>query len=100
MMSLNAELSRLRTVCAGQAERLERLASGAVVIDLGRKLIELSEANARLIEDARRATVLELVLALAESERRQLMVERDALARELVRCRHAGEGAGSIRPTT
>lgn len=88
IMALNAEVSRLQAICTSQAARLERHASGAVVVDLGRKLVALSEANARLVEDSRRAAVLERVLGLAEAERRRLSIERDALACQLVRCRH------------
>ena len=87
IMALNAEVSRLQALCASQAARLERHASGAVVVDLGRKLVALNEANARLVEDSRRAAVLERVLGLAEVERRRLSIERDALACELHRCR-------------
>lgn len=89
IMALHAEVVRLQAVCDSQAARLERHASGAVVVDLGRKLVALSEANARLVEDSRRAAVLERVLGLAETERRRLSIERDALARELHRCRNA-----------
>ena len=42
-----------------------------MVVDLGRKLMSLAEANARLIDDSRRATVLEKVLGLSEAERRR-----------------------------
>ena len=59
-----------------------------MVVDLGRKLMSLAEANARLIDDSRRATVLEKVLGgLSEAERRRLARERDGMALELARFR-------------
>ena len=58
-----------------------------MVVDLGRELMSLAEANARLIDDSRRATVLEKVLGLSEAERRRLARERDGMALELARFR-------------
>lgn len=84
----NAELSALRDLCQRQARQIERHASGQVVVDLGRKLLSLSEANTRLIDDSRRLVVLERVLALSDAERKRLSVERDEMARELCRYRH------------
>ncbi len=88
IMALHAETDRLRAICERQAQQIERYATGAVIVDLGRKLMALSEANARLVEDSRRAVVLEKVLGLSEAERQRLARERDGMARELARCRH------------
>lgn len=87
VMALNAEIARLQQCCERQAQQLERHAAGAVVVDLGRKLMALSEANTRLVNDSRRATVLEKVLGLSEAERRRLARERDGMALELARFR-------------
>jgi len=87
VMAMNAEIVRLKKCCQRQAQQIERYASGAVVVDLGRKLMSLAEANARLIDDSRRATVLEKVLGLSEAERRRLARERDGMALELARFR-------------
>ena len=88
VMALNAEIVRLQQCCERQAQQIERYATGAVIVDLGRRLMALSEANARLIYDSRRAAVLEKVLGLSEAERQRLARERDGMARELARCRH------------
>jgi len=87
--ALNAELTRLQQICERQAHQIARYAAGAVIVDLGRRLMTLSEANERLREDARRAVMLERVLGLTDAERRRLSHERDALAAELCRQRHA-----------
>lgn len=88
IMALHAETERLRAICERQARQIERHATGAVIVDLGRKLMALSEANARLVEDSRRAVVLEKVLGLSEAERRRITRERDGMACELARYRH------------
>lgn len=88
VMALNAEIVRLQQCCERRAQQLERYATGGVIVDLGRRLMALSEANARLIDDSRRATVLEKVLGLSEAEQQRLARERDRMARELARHRH------------
>ncbi|MBI2306383.1 MAG: hypothetical protein HYU78_03690 [Rhodocyclales bacterium] len=90
IMALNAEVSRLQALSDGQARQIERYASGTVIVDLGRKLSALAEANDRLRDAARRATMLERALGIADAECRRLSAERDALARELFRSRHDG----------
>jgi hypothetical protein len=87
IMDLNAEVARLQAMCDRQAQQITRYAAGAVIVDFGRRLMELSEANSRLVNDSRRAVVLERVLGMTEAERLRLARERDALARELARCR-------------
>jgi hypothetical protein len=87
IMGLNAEVARLQAMCERQAQQIARYAAGAVIVDLGRRLMELSEANSRLVNDSRRAVVLERVLGMTEAERLRLSRERDALACELARCR-------------
>lgn len=87
IIGLNADVTRLQAMCECQAQQIARYKAGAVIVDLGRRLMALSEANARLINDSRRAVVLERVLGMAEAERLRLARERDALAVELIRCR-------------
>ncbi|MFA7291249.1 MAG: hypothetical protein WC023_03270 [Rhodocyclaceae bacterium] len=87
IIGLNAEVTRLQAMCERQAQQIVRYKAGAVIVDLGRRLMALSEANSQLINDSRRAVVLERVLGMAEAERLRLARERDALAVELIRCR-------------
>lgn len=88
LTALNAEVARLQQLCDRQAQQIAHYAAGEVVVDLGRKLMAMSEANARLIDDSRRAAMLEQVLGISDAERRRLSRERDAMARELYRYRH------------
>lgn len=88
--ALNAEVTRLQSLCDSQAQQIARYASGTVIVDLGRKLTALSEANDRLRDAAQRGIVLERALGIADAECRRLSAERDALARELFRRRHDG----------
>jgi chromosome segregation and condensation protein ScpB len=86
VMALKAELAHLRLQCERQGVQIARYANGAVVVDLERKLMALSEANARLVDDSRRAVMLERVLGVTDAELRRISRERDALAEQLVRC--------------
>lgn len=88
ILALTAEVEHLQKICERQSVQIARYASGTVVVDLGRRLMELSLANERLIEEARRAAVLERALGMSEAERQRLLRERDAMACELVRHRH------------
>jgi hypothetical protein len=87
LIALNEEVSRLQHLCERQAQQIARYAAGTVVMDLGRKLMSLSEANERLLEDSRRAAVLERVLGICDAERQRLSRERDSIARDLARLR-------------
>ncbi len=89
LMALQAEVARLSGECERQRVQIARYASGAVVVDLGRRLMALGEANARLLEDSRRAAMLERVLGLTDAELRRTARERDVLARQLLQARHA-----------
>ncbi|MBK8524971.1 MAG: hypothetical protein IPL58_13445 [Betaproteobacteria bacterium] len=86
VMTLQAELAHLQAKCERQEVQIARYASGSVVVDLGRKLMALSDANARLIDDSRRAVMLERVLGVSDAELRRVSRERDALAEQLVHC--------------
>lgn len=88
VMTLKAELAHLQLQCDRQCVQIARYASGTVIVDLGRKLMALSEANARLIEDSRRAVMLERVLGVTDAELRRVSRERDALAEQLLRCQN------------
>ena len=86
VMALKGDLVRLQSQCDQQGAQIARYASGAVIVDLGRKLMALSDANARLIDDSRRAVMLERVLGMTDAELRRVCRERDALAEQLVHC--------------
>ncbi|MFC5300756.1 hypothetical protein [Azospira restricta] len=87
--ALHAELARLRALCERQQRQLEGYAAGLPIVELGRKLMELSEANRLLRGDALRAVKLARILELSRTECLRLHAERDALARELHRLRTA-----------
>ena len=86
VMALKTELAHLKVLCERQGVQIARYASGEVIVDLGRKLMTLSEANVRLVEDSRRSVMLERVLGVTDAELRRVSRERDALAEQLVRC--------------
>ena len=86
VIALQVELAHLQAKCERQEVQIARYASGSVVVDLGRKLMALSDANARLIDDSRRAVMLERVLGVSDAELRRVSRERDALAEQLVHC--------------
>ena len=77
------EISRLKALNAGTAKRLADLESGHAIIELGRKLIELSEVNHTLSSAAQRVWCLEKTIQAAHDEYRRLSSERDALALQI-----------------
>ena len=74
------EISRLQEISARQRQRLANLESGQAMIELGRQLIELSEANEQLAGTAQRVWFLEKTISAAHAEYERLSRERDALA--------------------
>lgn len=85
--ALNAEVSRLQALSEEQRRQLAEYASGAAIVDIGRKLMDLVEANDRLRATAQRVGLIERALAAACVERQHLAAERDALAHELHQAR-------------
>ena len=77
------EISRLKALNAYTAKRLAELESGHAIIELGRKLIELSEANHSLCGAAQRVWCLEKTIRAAHGEYQRLSSERDALALQM-----------------
>lgn len=77
------EISRLKALNAYTAKRLADLESGHAIIELGRKLIELSEANHSLCGAAQRVWCLEKTIRAAHGEYQRLSSERDALALQM-----------------
>ena len=77
------EISHLKALNAYTAKRLADLESGHAIIELGRKLIELSEANHSLCGAAQRVWCLEKTIRAAHGEYQRLSSERDALALQM-----------------
>jgi len=84
------EISRLKALNAYTTKRLADLESGHAIIELGRKLIELSEVNHTLSSAAQRVWCLEKTIQAAHDEYRRLSSERDALALQV----HGQQPAG------
>ena len=82
---LQAGMARLRAETAEAAtlkERLSALESGAVMVDMGRKLMGLQLANDQIAVAARRTDELESKLAAFSEQMRGMRAEREQLARE------------------
>ena len=77
------EISRLKALNAYTGKRLADMESGHAIIELGRKLIELSEANHSLCGAAQRVWCLEKTIRAAHGEYQRLSSERDALALQI-----------------
>lgn len=79
------EISRLQLLAEQHRAARDRLASGQAMIDMGRRLMALSEANERLVEAARRVWHLDRTIGQAHRECERLARERDSLAERLYR---------------
>lgn len=95
ILALRAGIARLTALCKRQQRQLDDYASGVPIVELGRKLMELDEANRQLRGTALRAVKLERILELSRAECQRLIAERDALARELHRLLAAATAAAS-----
>jgi len=71
------EISRLETLHRAARERVEALESGQAIVELGQRLMALSEANAQLTDAAQRVWVLDKTLCAAHEECARLARERD-----------------------
>lgn len=81
--ALNNEVSRLSALCASYRQQLVRYESGVAIVELGCKLMQLSEKNEQLSSDAHRLWTLERTIEAAHAEYSRLSRERDSLAEEL-----------------
>lgn len=77
------EISRLETLCRTAQQRVAALESGQAIVDLGRRLMALSEANEQLIDAARRVWTLDKTLCAAREECARMASERDLAIRRL-----------------
>jgi len=77
IVALSNEVSRLETLHRAARQRVEMLESGQAIIELGQRLMLLSEANAQLIDAAQRVWVLDKTLCAAHEECARLAHERD-----------------------
>lgn len=80
-----AELAALRDARAEAAALRERLAffeSGTAMVDMGRRLMQLTASNAQLLAAAERSRSLEASLGEAAAKAAMLARERDTLAAE------------------
>lgn len=73
------EISRLAEIANYQRNRLNELESGQAIIELGRKLVQLSDDNHVLKEMAQRVWFLEKTIRAAHAECERLCRERDCL---------------------
>lgn len=83
------EIARLNEICNHQRQRLAELESGQAIIELGRKLFQLSESNEQLCAAAQRVWYLEKTICAAHAECERLSRERELLAAQLP-CTQAG----------
>ena len=81
--ALNSEVRRLSERCADYRQQLARYESRAAIVELGCKLMQLSETNEQLNSDAHRVWTLERTIEAAHAEYSRLSQERDSLAAEL-----------------
>lgn len=81
--TLNAEIKRLQNERDDCRQRLDQLASGVAIVELGQALMRLSANNERLSAAARRVWQLEKNLAAAHAECARIAEERDQLLRTL-----------------
>lgn len=77
------EINRLETLHQTARRRIEALESGQAIIELGRRLMALSEANEQLIDAARRVWTLDKTLCAAREECARMARERDLAVRRL-----------------
>lgn len=71
------QINRLETLYESARQRVEALESGHAIIELGRRLMALSEANEQLIDAARRVWTLDRTLCAAREECARMAHERD-----------------------
>lgn len=85
MVAQTNEINRLKLVVEQSQARIATLESGDAMIEMGRRLMQLSEANDRLIQAAQRVWHLDKTICEAHRECERLARERDCLADRLQR---------------
>jgi hypothetical protein len=83
IVALTNDVSRLETLHRAARQRVEVLESGQAIVELGQRLMLLSEANAQLTEAAQRVWILDKTLCAAHEECARLANERDQAIRNL-----------------
>ena len=81
--ALSNEVSRLSALCTSFRQQVVRYESGVAIVELGCKLMQLSEKNEALNNDSYRVWTLERTIEAAHAEYCRLSLERDALMQEL-----------------
>ena len=71
------EISRLETLLQAARQRLDALESGQAIVELGRRLMALSDASEQLIDATRRLWTLDKTLCAAREECARMASERD-----------------------
>ena len=89
IVAQNNEISRLETLHRATRERVETLESGQTIVELGRRLMALSEANEQLADAARRVWMLDKTLCAAHEECARLARERDLAILHLANDTHS-----------
>lgn len=77
------EINRLQAIVGETRQRLADLESGHAIMELGRKLMQVSAINAELTSAAQRLWTLDKTLCAAHEECQRLARERDCLANRL-----------------
>lgn len=80
---LESTNAALETRCENFRARIAELESGQAIIELGRQLMELKDANEHLIVAAQRVWHLDKTICAAHRECERLASERDNLALRL-----------------
>lgn len=80
ILAQTGEISRLESLLTDTKERLAALESGQVIIELGRKLMQIGEMNDQLVKAAHRIWSLDKTICAAHAECERLSRERDDLA--------------------
>lgn len=77
------EISRLEALYQMARHRIDALESGQAIVELGRRLMALNEANEQLIDAAHRVWTLDKTLCAARDECARMAQERDLAIRRL-----------------
>lgn len=85
MVAQSNEISRLQLVVEQHQSAVDHLASGQAMIEMGQRLVALSDANEHLVEAAQRVWHLDKTICQAHRECERLARERDSLAERLYR---------------
>lgn len=81
--ALENEITRLHAILGESRQRLTDFESGHAIMELGRKLMQVSSINDELTSAAQRLWTLDKTLCAAQEECQRLACERDCLATRL-----------------